>query len=237
MSRNAVIHRVTALELKVEPFAWPFAKERRAEIDTHFAEKLREKPKIWNGRVLLARNADFDGGRLSSSYFETDFASMLAWRDWGFPDAGVFNGFGMGALRSADGAFVLGEMAGHTANAGRIYFPAGTPDPEDVSDGRLDIAGSVARELEEETGLTPADYRTCAHWDCVVVGASVAIMRILTVDMPAEALKTRIEANLAQQTHPELSAIHLVRSADDFSSHMPRFITTYLEHVLNGGSS
>jgi 8-oxo-dGTP pyrophosphatase MutT (NUDIX family) len=234
---DAVIRRVTALDLKVESRAWPFASERRAEIDAHFAEKQREKPKIWNGRVLLARNVVFSGGRLSSSYFETDFASFLAWRDWGFPDRGVFNGFGMGALRAADGAFVLGEMAGHTSNAGRIYFPSGTPDPEDVFDGILDISASVERELEEETGLRPADYLPSAHWDCVVVGASVAIMKILTVDLPGEALKARIEANLARQASPELSAIHLVRSADDFSSGMPRFITAYLEHVLTGGAS
>ena len=68
-------------------------------------------------------------GSSSASYFETDFAAFLAWRDWGFPDESVFNGFGMGALRCTDGAYVLGEMGAHTANAGRIYFPSGTPDP------------------------------------------------------------------------------------------------------------
>ena len=52
----------------------------------------------------------------------------LAWRDFGFPDANIANGFSMAALLSADGAFDLGEMAPHTANAGAIYFPSGTPD-------------------------------------------------------------------------------------------------------------
>ncbi len=110
------IHRVTALDLKVQPWAWPFAQERRAEIDAHFAEAQRERPNLWNGRVLLGRSATFEGERLSASYFETDFASFLAWRDWGFPDRGVFNGFGMGALLASDGAFVLGEMGHHTSN-------------------------------------------------------------------------------------------------------------------------
>jgi 8-oxo-dGTP pyrophosphatase MutT (NUDIX family) len=227
---DAVIHRVTALELKVESRAWPFAQERRAEIDAHFSDKQREKPGIWNGRVLLGCDADFSGSRLTSSYFETDFASFLAWRDWGFPDREVFNGFGMGALRSADGAFVLGEMAAHTANAGRIYFPSGTPDPNDIADGAVDMFGSITREIEEETGLTRADYRASADWNCVVVGPAVAIIRMLSVDMPAEALKARIEANLARQAHPELAAIHLVRGARDFRASMPRFITAYLEH-------
>src|SRR5690242_18898363 len=144
-----VIHRVTALDLKVAPWDWPFAILRRDEIAAHFAERQREKPGLWNGRVLLGRNPRFTDGLFEASYFETDFASLLAWRDWGFPDRTAFNGFGMGALRAADGAFVLGEMAEHTSNAGRIYFPAGTPDPGDVVDGELDIAGSVAREIEE----------------------------------------------------------------------------------------
>src|SRR5215475_4369752 len=228
-SSNAVIHRVTALDLKVEQRAWPFEDERRAEIDAHFAQIRRDKPRIWNGRVLLGRNADFLGGRLSSSYFETDFASFLAWRDWGFPDRAVHNGFGMGALRSSDGAFVLGEMSRGTVNAGRIYFPAGTPDPEDVTGGRLDIAGSIRREVEEETGLTAEDYSPAPHWDCVVVGASVAIIRLLEVDMPGDALKARIEANLAGQEHPELSGIHLVRTRADFRASMPLFVTAFLE--------
>lgn len=226
---DPVIRRVTTLELKVEPFAWPFANGRRAEIDAHFAERQREKPGIWNGQVLLARKAEFSDGRLSSSYFQTDFASFLAWRDWSFPDRGVFNCFGVGALRSADGAFVLGQMGGGTVNAGRIYFPAGTPDPDDIVGDTLDIAGSITREIEEETGLTAADYRAERPWHCVAVGPSVAIIQLLTVDMPGEALKARIEANLARQEHPELSAIHLVRAMSDLSAGVPRFVTAFLE--------
>ena len=232
-SSSAVIHRVTALDLAVEAWPWPWAAAERARIDAHFAKRQAEKPSIWNGRVLVARNADFSDGRLSSSYFETDFASFLAWRDWGFPDRNVFNGFGMGALRSSDGAFVLGEMGGATVNAGRIYFPGGTPDPDDVADGRLDIDNNIARELEEETGLTAADYVAEPHWDCVVVGALMAIIRILDVDLPGEALKARIEANLAGQEHPELSGIHLVRTRADFRASMPLFVTAFLERQFS----
>jgi 8-oxo-dGTP pyrophosphatase MutT (NUDIX family) len=230
---DPVIHRVTTLDLSFRPEPWPFADRRRADIDAHFAIRQREKP-IWNGRILLGRHAVFADERLSARYFEADFASFLAWRDWGFPDAGVFNGFGMGALRCSDGAFILGEMGPHTSNAGRIYFPAGTPDPDDLSDGKVDIAGSVAREIEEETGLTPADYRAGAHWDCVVSGTAIAMIMLLHVDAPAEALRVRIEANLARQRQPELSAIHLVRRSSDLTTAMPRFVTAFLEQQFAG---
>jgi 8-oxo-dGTP pyrophosphatase MutT (NUDIX family) len=229
-----VIHRVTTLDLRVEPWSWPFAEARRADIAAHFALQQREKPKLWNGRILMGRDPVFAGGHFSAQYFETDFASFLAWRDWGFPDRSVFNGFGMGALRASDGAFVLGEMGQHTANHGRIYFPSGTPDLDDIKDGAFDIAGSVTRETEEETGLTSADYQADAHWDCVVSGASIAIIRVLNVGMAGEELRARIESNLARQHHPELSAIHLVRELSDLTAAMPRFVTAFIEAQLSG---
>ncbi|OAF17993.1 hypothetical protein [Bradyrhizobium neotropicale] len=227
---SSIIHRVTTLDLAVRPIAWPFAEERRAEIDAHFAAKQRELPQIWNGRVLLGRDPVFSDGHFAATYFETDFASFLAWRDWGFPDPAVFNGFGMGALRASDGAFVMGEMGPHTSNAGRIYFPSGTPDLDDVKDGTLDIPGSVVREMEEETGLTATDYVVEAGWHCVVAGRSIAMMQILNLDMPGEAARARIEANLAAQAEPELAAVHLVRGMSDLTPTMPRFVTAFVEH-------
>ena len=229
---SPVIHRVTSLDLPVEKWSWPFAETRSAEISAHFAAKRRAKPKMWNGRVLMGRNPVFAGARLSASYFETDFASFLAWRDWGYPDKDVFNGFGMGALRSADGAFVLGEMGQHTSTAGRIYFPSGTPDLDDISHGAVDISASVARELEEETGLAPDQYRSEPDWHCVFTGPAMAMIRILHVDMTGDALRARIEANLALQQLPELAAIHLVRGTRDLTAAMPGFVTAFIEAQL-----
>ena len=232
----ASIDRLTTLELRYEPRPWPFAEARRAEISAHFAEKQREKPAIWNGRVLLARDPVLDEAQLSARYFDADFASFLAWRDWGFPDKEVFNGFGMGALRSSDGAFVLGEMNQHTANAGRIYFPAGTPEPADIRDGAVDLAGSILREMEEETGLRPDDYSIDPGWYCVRSGAAIALLRLLVADCPGAELKQRIEANLASQARPELAAIHLVRETrelrGELGAAMPRYVTAFIEHQL-----
>ena len=59
-----VIHRVTTLDLEVQPWSWPFATERGAEISAHFAGRQVEKPQIWNGRLLLARNPVFTAVRL-----------------------------------------------------------------------------------------------------------------------------------------------------------------------------
>jgi hypothetical protein len=226
------IHRVTTVELTYEPRPWTFAQARRAEISAYFADKQREKPEIWNGRVLLARDPVLDAAHLSARYFDADFASFLAWRDWGFPDPDVFNGFGMGAVKSSDGAFLLGEMGAHTANAGRIYFPAGTPDPDDIREGAVDIAGSVVRELAEETGLGESDYTMDGVWTCVFTRASIAMIRILRVAETGEALQARVEAYLARETRPELRAVHLVRSTSELVPTMPRFVSAFLEAQL-----
>lgn len=230
------IHRVTRLDLTFAPWRWAFAEARRAEIDAHFAAKQRETPQLWNGRVLLARDPVFTADCFSACYFETDFASFLAWRDWDCPDATVFNGFGMGVLRGSDGVFVLGEMAAHTANAGKIYFPSGTPDRNDLNGTTVDIAGSVVREVAEETGLTGVDFRVAAYWDCIVSGSSIALMRLLQSDLSADALRQRIDANLARQRSPELAAMHLVRDHNDLTPAMPIFVTTYIEAELQSAA-
>ena len=229
----SAIHRVSRLDLKVRPRRWAFADERHADIEAYFATLCEKTPALWNGPVLLGRNPVFDGDCFRAEYFETDFASFMAWRDWGIPDKSVFNGFGMGALRGSDGAFILGEMAATTANAGRIYFPSGTPDPSDVKAGTLDIAGSILREVEEETGLARSEYRADPFWYCVASGAAFAIIQLLNADIPGDALRARIVRTLAEQQSPELSAIHLVRDRRDFTPAMPVYVTDFITHVTS----
>ena len=119
---------IERIAIDFTPLLWPFATARQSEIDAHFAALRHERPALWNGRVLLHDHA-IDGGVLRGACFEADFASLLTWRDWGFPDGTVKNFFAMGALRARDDAFLLGVMAPHTANAGAIYFPSGTLEP------------------------------------------------------------------------------------------------------------
>jgi len=145
--------------------------------------------------VLLLRDPQIMTIISARNYFETDFASFLAWRT-GAADKTVFNGFGMGALRGSDGVFLLGEMAAHTANHRSGLFSVGNARPNDLRGDRVDMADSVSREVAEETGLAPADYRAAvtalrAHrqW--------IAFMRALDVAVPAEELRRRILQNLA----------------------------------------
>jgi hypothetical protein len=222
---------IDRLELAYEPRPWPFADERRAEIDAYFDQLHAEKPAIWNGRVLLLHHHRIENGVFSGAYLETDFASFTAWRAWGFPDPNIRNCFAMGALRGSDGGWLLGVMGQHTAAAGKIYFPAGTPDPADVVGDRVDLAGSVTREVAEETGLGAADFTQRDGWFCVPQGGYVAQMKVLDAPVPAPVLRERILANLASEAMPELSDIRIVYGPADFDPMMPAFVMAFLRHM------
>lgn len=222
------------VEAKVEAFDWGFASERADEIAAHWALISASKPAMFNGRVMLQHRAAIEGGVFHAGYFEADYAAFLSWRDFGQPGPAIRNGFAMAALRAADGAFLLGRMGDHTANPGKVYFAAGTPDREDARpDGTLDLAGSVTRELCEETGLTLDEISVDERWTAVIVPGRVAFMRPVGIDLAAEAARDMMLGRIAQQDEPELSDIVIVRNLADCAAYdMPPFMTSYLAHIF-----
>src|SRR5580704_9449747 len=193
-----------------EPSRWKFAERQAAAIAAHWGRLTKAKPSLFNGRVLLLGQRLIetrpDGAlKLKGVYFETDYADFLAWSEFGHPGGSVDNCFAMAALRSDDGAFLLGEMASHTYNAGQIYFPAGTPDPSDIFDGKVDLDASVQRELFEETGVKAGEATIAPGWTLVFAPQRIACMKLMTLALPAARVKARIDAHLASDAHSEFS--------------------------------
>jgi 8-oxo-dGTP pyrophosphatase MutT (NUDIX family) len=219
------------LELAFAPKPWRHAEARRAEIDARFAEMQRAKPELWNGRVLVLHEHEIEGRLFRGRFLETDYASFTVWRDAGMPEAGIWDCFALGALRSADGAFLLGVMGSHTANAGEIYFPAGTPDPDDLVGSTVDFERSVRRELAEETGLTDADCVAEPGWRTVIDGPTIAHFKVLNAPQDAATLRARILDFLARDPLPELRDIRIVRGPMDLDPMMPDFVVTFLRDV------
>jgi 8-oxo-dGTP pyrophosphatase MutT (NUDIX family) len=228
MSEAASIIHVDRLELTMTPQPWAFADERRAEIDAWFAALQGEKPAIRNGRVLLLHEYAFAAGVFRGRYLEADYASFAAWRAWGRPPAAVCDCFGAAAIVTADGAFLLGVMGPHTANAGRIYFPCGTPDPKDIVGGEVDLDFSVRRELKEETGFDVAEFVAELGWTAMFDLPLIAHIKVLRSSNSAETLRARALDRLARQRQPELADIRIVRGPADFDPAMPRFVTAFL---------
>jgi 8-oxo-dGTP pyrophosphatase MutT (NUDIX family) len=219
---------VERVEIAVAPWRWEFAHARADDIARHFAARQCELPALWNGRVLLLHRLAVENGLLRGASFETDYASFLAWRDWGCPGAGVFNVFAAAALQAADGAYLVGRMAPFTSIAGQWLFPCGTPDREDISAGMLDLAGSARRELFEETGLDIGTMQAEPGWTLVRDGGFVALIKRVTANESAEDLRARIERYLAGEAQPEFSEIRILRGIADLDTDMARFLRVYL---------
>jgi 8-oxo-dGTP pyrophosphatase MutT (NUDIX family) len=229
-----VIVPLRGLDLRYEPRPWSFATARRPEIAAHWARLTEANAQLWNGEVLVQHRWRVEGGIYRAGYMPVDYASFLAWRDFGWPDPPVRNGFGMAALRASDGAFVLGEMGGHTANAGKIYFAGGTPDMSDVTaDGQVDLAGSLVRELREETGLCASEVAFGDDWTAAIDGTRVAFLKPARLAMPAEAARAMIRARLPGLAEQELADIVIVRGPDEIDpARMPGFAAEYMAAVF-----
>jgi 8-oxo-dGTP pyrophosphatase MutT (NUDIX family) len=229
MSEAVSVVHVDRLQLAFAPKPWAFAQERRIKIDAYFEALQHAKPTVWNGRVLLLHEHTLADGVFGGAYLETDYASFAAWRHWGRPAAAVCDCFGAAAIIAADGSFLLGVMGSHTANAGRIYFPCGTPDPGDIVDGQIDLEFSVRRELKEETGLDVAEFTAESGWTTVFDLPLIAHIKVLRSRESAEVLHPRVLGHLAREQQPELADLRIARSPADLDSAMPRFVTAFLQ--------
>ncbi|MET0531434.1 MAG: NUDIX hydrolase [Microvirga sp.] len=231
MNREVAITRVSGIAARFETRLWPWADEKRDAIAANWQQRITTKPKMFNGSVLLLGDVSVTPDLCQSVYFETDYANLVGWIDLGNPDATVANGFAMGALRGSDGAFICGVMAAHPVKAGRVYFAAGTPDRSDMrADGTVDLAGSLTRELVEETGLDESDFEVSEDWIIVQHWPTVAMMRTVTLNVPANEGAERIKQLIARQAEPELKDLRIVRGRNDIDPRtMPRFLQSYFE--------
>jgi 8-oxo-dGTP pyrophosphatase MutT (NUDIX family) len=235
MRETPSISHIDRLDLSFAPKPWDFAVERRDEIDAFFAALRRDKPSIWNGRVLMLHHHAIKDGVLRGEYLETDYASFAAWRQWDRPAAKVHDCFSAAAILAADGAFLLGVMGPHTFNGGKIYFPCGTPDPKDIVGDKVDLELSVRRELYEETGLSVTEFASEPGWTMITDGPLIAQIKVLRSGEDSVALRKRVLLHLASEQQPELADVRIIRNHKDLDPAMPRFVTAFLESRL--GSS
>jgi hypothetical protein len=119
-------------------------------------------------------------------------------------------------------------MSNGTANAGKVYFPGGTPDLSDVAAGKVDLEASVRREVREETGLDPAEFDIEPGWRCSPAGPLIARLKPMRAHDTAERLRDRIRGHIAGETNPELADAYVARGVADIHPMMPGFVQTFL---------
>jgi hypothetical protein len=217
-------HAVTAFDLRCTGGQWPFEQDNRDAIARHWEAMVAAKPSLWNGRTLICTRAAVEQGVFRAELCEIDYASFVAWRDWGRPDASVVNFFGVPAVFSADGALLLGVMSGATLNAGKAYPPSGSLEPKDVMpDGRVDILGNMHTELLEETGLD-LGHATPGRMAVVFEGPRLAVARRYDFPLSFAEIEQRFAAHAATDAHAELSAVEALRDLSQVDHRMMPYV-------------
>jgi 8-oxo-dGTP pyrophosphatase MutT (NUDIX family) len=240
---------VDDLDLGYADSVWPFAAARAADIEAQWARMTAANPALFNGRVLVLRQGGVhtrpDGRRVfRGTYFATDYKAFLGHRELGYPDSAVSNGFGMAALRASDGGYLVGEMAAHTSIAGRVQFPAGTPDPLDIrrpeagrgtvdhANAHVDLEASALRELEEETGIKAAALEVKPGWTIVSDGPRVAFMKDMRIAATSVQLAAVVRRFLQAEVAPELVKVYTLKGPGDLTGlNLPQFMRSYLRHM------
>ena len=210
------VQRIDRCRLSVGISAWAYALDNAENIDTHWEKAKAESPFFFNGVVHMIDEMRIEAGVLKAQLLVTDFKSYLYWRNNGYPDAGVLDGFGSALLRASDGAVLLGRQREGNINSGLAYLPGGFIDARDVAaGGTVDLASSIARELTEETGLDVADLAQRPGFYLTCTNAQVSFAVEFVSRRTALSLKTEIEKHLSQDPKSELTDIIVVRTSAD----------------------
>ncbi len=224
---SGLIEDITRLDLRFVEEAWAFAQNERQRIDMHWQELVNKNDKLWNGEILIARDVFLGDGLLSARFSSSDYASFVAWRDWGYPDKQAFNIFGMPALKTSDGVLVFAEMAAHTLNAGKIYPPGGSLELRDVTDrSEIDVERSMRIEVKEETGFDLNSARRGGAY-AIMDGQRIALMRQFSTDLTFAEFEMEFASHFDNQK--ELKCLVPVRSRKDMSEAMPAYALAIVE--------
>lgn len=227
---DPAVHAVRHLDIRMSGEPLPFAVREAGPIGERWRAAVAANPALYDGPILLFSDFTVADGRLSATAHRTGFSSLLHLVDVDDREGRAKNLFGAAAVVAADAVHLLGRMGPKTAFPGTVKCAGGTPDDLDVrDDGRVDILGSIVRELAEETGLEAAAARHEPDLVVVVDGPLVAVHAVLHFPEPAAALAARIEAFLAADADPELAGVVAIGPDDRLDGHaMPGYTRAFL---------
>jgi 8-oxo-dGTP pyrophosphatase MutT (NUDIX family) len=201
---------ITDAELRLEEVRHPLEIEAKGRIDDEWQRRLTANPRLFDGDVVLATRLEIGGGRLSGVCRPIRYAGLLHFLGLAEEEAvatGYSHIYCWAAAVSGDGRAIMGRMAAHTANAGRIFFPSGSLEAADFPEGVADIDGNMARELREETGLLLSSAVPDPHYLLARSARTAALMRIYRFRQSAAELVQASRDFIAAGKDDELDAI------------------------------
>lgn len=231
---NGSVERIESCRLVARNEPWPYADQNTALIDAYWLRHAAAEPGLFNGTVFMLASEAQAAAAFSAVLTPVSFKSFYYWRAHGSPSADRHDVFGSALIRSSEGAVLLGRQRAGYLNAGLSYLPGGFIDPRDVGpDDRIDIAASIRREVEEETGLDEADLERVPGFVLTRCAHQISIGVEYRSSFGADALAAKIRAHLRRDAQSELADVEIVRSGADLAGlHMPPFAEVLLNRLF-----
>ncbi len=222
------IFSLDAVRLGVDAGEHPWLVSERAAINAHWAREQVERPWLFNGTIMIHRGLTLEHGVISGTSHRAPYAGLLHWVRTQ-PEADVWHLFGSAVMLSSDGAMLLIRMAAKTANAGKVYAPAGSLDESDIKGGAVDVEGSIIREAREETGLDLAHAAAERHLLCWRNGRRVAVFRRFRFPETADMLAERIREHIRTDPEEEIEDVVVVRAPQDAGPTAPPYMQAMID--------
>lgn len=216
-----VILPVTDIRVRLDDSPHPYELANVDLIDANWEQEVARLPKLFDGEMILLANMDYrEDGTVEGICHPIRFATFLHWRK-NRPASDGFHVFASAMPVSADGAPIAIRMGPTTANAGRVYFAAGSFERQDFSDGFADVEYNIHREVAEETGmdLAPFPRDEAYHAYCSVAGLTLVRRYYLTED--AETAAAEIRSFIRSETEPEADTVVVIRGEGDVPETAP----------------
>ncbi|MBO6716763.1 MAG: NUDIX hydrolase [Rhizobiaceae bacterium] len=198
------------VRLAGEPLAFEAA--NRDAIAANWQAELEANPALFNGRSVLLSSLALRDGRLVGRCHEIGYSTLLYWLKHRETSASE-HCFAHAMLISSDGALVAARMAAHTVNAGKVYFAAGSFEPEDFQDGRADVDGNMIREVREETGLDLSALQPDPGYLAYSASIGTAIFRRYRLTERADEIAEQVRSFIAAEVEPEITEPVIIRDA------------------------
>jgi 8-oxo-dGTP pyrophosphatase MutT (NUDIX family) len=210
---HGVILPVDKIDVVLDPAPHPFERGRAEAIAENWRHEIAEKPALFDGTVVLLSEFGYDGGRLFGRCHAVRYSTFMYWRKDRIGTAA--HAFAHPMLVTKDNSLIAIRMAAHTVNAGRVYFAAGSFEPEDFPEGVVDAHGNMVREVLEETGLDISNTRRGERHYALATTRGTVIFRRYFLDADADEVASRIRDFVAGEAEPEIEEPVIIRSAHD----------------------
>lgn len=204
---------VDGFDLAVVDGPHPLHTAHENEIEANWGREFEANPHLFNGQMVLQRQLTFDGGIIRGIAHVIPYSALLWWRKQADP-AGAFHLFGFAVLVSSDNAIVAIRMSDRTANPGQVYCAAGSLDLSDIVDGKLDVAGNMAREVGEETGLDLDEAEAEPQFYASHANNRIVVFRFYRFAVTSAEMVEKIHAHMATDEEKEIDGVVVIRSAD-----------------------